>query len=304
MIRLGLCCKFIKEPITFRTATVTYLNKLKKEGKDHLAYLENIILHNISSLEKALDYCIANKIGCFRVGSDFLPCITHPDTRYTLEDFNQSVEMLGGLQKCKEKAHKNDIRLVMHPSQFILLSSPSEDVTRKSIEDLKYHAYLLELIGGDVINIHTGGAYGDKPAALARVKENFQKLPPKITSRLTLENDDKTYSPEEVAPLCKELGIPFVYDVHHHKCYSDSWSIEKATQEALSTWNREPLFHISSPIDGWQGPKPNRHHDMIDPNDFPECWESIPNFTLEIEAKAKEVAVLAFRKFLSDKLPS
>ena len=32
------------------------------------------------------------------------------------------------------------------------------------------------------------------------------------------------------------------------------------------------MFHISSPIEGWDGPKPERHHDFIDVEDFPECW--------------------------------
>jgi UV DNA damage endonuclease len=50
------------------------------------------------------------------------------------------------------------------------------------------------------------------------------------------------------------------------------------------------MFHLSSPIDGWDGPKPERHHDFIDMNDFPECWRR-KKITVEVEAKAKEVAV-------------
>lgn len=50
------------------------------------------------------------------------------------------------------------------------------------------------------------------------------------------------------------------------------------------------MFHISSPIEGWEGPKPERHHDFIDVNDFPDCWRR-KNLTVEVEAKAKEVAV-------------
>jgi UV DNA damage endonuclease len=87
-----------------------------------------------------------------------------------------------------------------------------------------------------------------------------------------------------------------VYDVHHHRCNADGLSIEQATKRALATWNREPLFHISSPIAGWDAPKPERHHDFIDEQDFPDCWRR-KKITVEVEAKAKEVAVA---KLISD----
>jgi ligand-binding SRPBCC domain-containing protein len=81
-------------------------------------------------------------------------------------------------------------------------------------------------------------------------------------------------------PLCRKAGLPLVYDVHHHRCLPDGATIEQTSTEARSTWNREPLFHISSPRDGWNGPKPQRHHDYIDPDDFPECWRGL-DLTLE-----------------------
>ncbi len=42
---------------------------------------------------------------------------------------------------------------------------------------------------------------------------------------------------------------------------------------------------ISSPIAGWDGPRPERHHDFIDPMDFPDCWRDL-DATIEVEAKA------------------
>jgi UV DNA damage endonuclease len=107
---------------------------------------------------------------------------------------------------------------------------------------------------------------------------------------LTVENDDKVYTPADLLPICMAEGVPLVYDVHHHRCNPDGMSIEQATKRALATWDREPLFHISSPIKGWDGPNPERHHDFIGVNDFPECWRR-KKITVEVEAKAKEVAV-------------
>ncbi|MFK5284309.1 hypothetical protein ACI3PL_32485, partial [Lacticaseibacillus paracasei] len=72
-----------------------------------------------------------------------------------------------------------------------------------------------------------------------------------------------------------------------------------ATQKALSTWDREPLFHISSPKEGWRGPKPSRHHDFIQKEDFPLFWKEVGPLTIDIEAKAKEEAVLKLKEELS-----
>ena len=107
---------------------------------------------------------------------------------------------------------------------------------------------------------------------------------------MTVENDDKTYTPADLLPICKATGIPLVYDVHHHRCNPDGMSVEQATRKALATWDREPMFHISSPIEGWDRPKPERHHDFIDVTDFPNCWRR-KKITVEVEAKAKELAV-------------
>ena len=77
-------------------------------------------------------------------------------------------------------------------------------------------------------------------------------------------------------------------------------SAKEATEQAIATWKREPMFHISSPIEGWHGPKPERHHDFIDVKDFPKCWRDL-DLTVEVEAKAKEVAVLKLKKELEQR---
>ncbi len=118
-----------------------------------------------------------------------------------------------------------------------------------------------------------------------------------VRSRLTLENDDKLYTPADLLPVCRDTGVPLVYDVHHHRCLPDALTLEQATAAARATWDREPLFHISSPLAGWRGPRPERHHDFINPKDFPAVWHGWP-FTVEVEAKAKELAVARLRRWL------
>ena len=92
---------------------------------------------------------------------------------------------------------------------------------------------------------------------------------------MTVENDDKIFTPADLLPLCKATGVPLVYDVHHHRCNADEFTVEEATKKVLATWDREPMFHISSPIEGWDGPRPERHHDFVDLNDLPECWRKL-----------------------------
>ena len=160
----------------------------------------------------------------------------------------------------------------------------------QSLQEIEYQAEVAQWIGADVINIHGGGAYGDKAAALERFAKNLARLSKAARKRLTVENDDKIFTPADLLPICKAEGVPLVYDVHHHRCNPDGMSVEQATRKALATWDREPLFHISSPIEGWDGPNPERHHDFIDVKDFPESWRR-KKITVEVEAKAKEVAV-------------
>ena len=180
----------------------------------------------------------------------------------------------------------------------MVLNSPRPDVVQQSIAELEYQAEVAQWIGADVINIHAGGAYGDKQVALRTFAKNLAQLSKKARKLLTIENDDKTYTPVDLLPFCREHDIPFVYDVHHHRCTPDGMSEEEATRQALTTWDREPLFHISSPREGWNGPKPHRHHDYINIRDFPKCWQDI-DVTVEVEAKAKELAVKKLAKALA-----
>jgi UV DNA damage endonuclease len=61
----------------------------------------------------------------------------------------------------------------------------------------------------------------------------------------------------------------------------------------VQSWRRvgrEPYLHLSSPKFGWHD-KPKPHADFIDVADFPAEWAGL-DATIDVEAKAKEVAVL------------
>ncbi|MFO1008353.1 MAG: UV DNA damage repair endonuclease UvsE [Planctomycetaceae bacterium] len=289
---------FRNEPIRFPTTTATALGRLTRP--EALDKLNRLCLENANSLLAAINYCRSHGIGCFRVNSQILPIKTHPQVGYAVEELPDADQIVTRFRECGELACSHNVRLCFHPDQFVVLNSPRPDVVDKSIQELEYQAEVAEWLGADVINIHGGGAYGDKRQALADFSRTLARLSPRVRSRLTVENDDKTYTPADLLPLCQSEGIPLVYDVHHHRCLPDHLSVEQATKQAIATWDREPMFHISSPLDGWQGPKPERHHDYIDINDFPDIWRKM-SLTVEVEAKAKEAAV---EKLINDLKPN
>lgn len=315
MIRLGLCCIFREEPIKFRRTTAKSLLTLTPRA-ERPARLAELIRHNLKALRSALEYCAAAGIGDFRINSQIFPLYTHPQAGYRFAEL-PAVSAGSGpaypgaadgitppslselAASCRGFAAEKDIRTGFHPDQFNVLSSPDPGVVERTLAELSYQAEASELLGGDVVTLHGGGGYGDKPSALERLAAVISRLPDPVRSRLALENDDRTYTPADLLPVCEVAGIPLVYDVHHHRVNSDGLTLEEATVRAAATWaGREPLFHLSSPLGGWSASAPAKHADYIDPGDFPECWKNM-DVTVEVEAKAKELAVLELRRSLT-----
>jgi len=301
VIRLGLCCTFRDQPIKFVNTTATSVGRM--ERTDALEKIARLCAANAEALLAALRFCADNGIGCFRINSQILPLKTHPRDGYEMGGLPDGDAIVRRFQQAGEFARQHNLRLCFHPDQFVVLNSQKPDVVDASVRELEYQGEVAEWVGADVINIHGGGAFGDKQKALADFAANLARLSSRVRSRLTVENDDTTFSAADLLPLCRAEGLPLVYDVHHHRVNPDSLSVEQATELALQTWNREPLFHISSPIEGWEGAGPRRHHDFIDVNDLPPCWLAL-DLTVEVEAKAKEAAVLALKQVLNDLIPA
>ncbi len=298
--RLGLCCSFRDLPIRFRNTTVSAA--LRLEPRERRRKLAELCRANAEALLQALKWCREQGIGSFRVVSQILPLASHPECGYRLEELPGGAEIGQRFRACGAFAAEAGIRTGFHPDQFVVLNSQRPEVIEASIRELAYQAEMAELIGADTLNIHGGGVFGDKQRALDDFCRTVDRLPEPIRSRLTVENDDHHFTPADLLPICRRLAIPLVYDVHHHRCCTDELTIDQAIAAARETWNREPLFHLSSPLEGWSGPKPERHHDLIDPSDFPSAWFDA-EITVEIEAKAKEVAVLKLRDDLRRTAP-
>ena len=310
MIRWGLCCQFLDSPIRFRSATHKYVASLGSRAAR--AYLTEIARHNAQALIAAVERCHQLGIGAFRVTSQILPLATHPASGYGLERLDPTGEVETTFRLAGDLARRYDIRLSFHPDQFVVLNSAHEAVVRSSVAELELQSSLADLVEADTIVLHGGGALGGVPAALDRLRRGLSRLSAGARARLALENDDRQFSPADLLPLCRDEGVPLVYDVHHHRCHPDGLTVEEATELAAETWDaREPWCHLSSPKGGWSSPNPRAHADYIDPADFPEAWLELAashqaggyTLTIDVEAKAKERAVLAVREALAARRP-
>ena len=300
-LRLGLCCAFVGEPIRFRRTTARYLCRLSTS--DRREHLRGIAADNARALALAVDWCAAHGVGAFRVNSEILPLSTHPELGYRLDELDRTGEICAAFADAGARARRGAVRLSLHPDQFVVPGSLRADVAQSSLAELEHQAAVAELIGAELITLHGGGAQGGKAAALSRLRLNLARLTPRARGRIALENDDRVYTVEDLLPLCREEGISLVYDVHHHRCNPDALGVEEATEAAARTWGpREPWAHLSSPKGGWRGDSPRSHADHVRPRDLPACWVG-RRMTIDVEAKAKELAVLRLARWLSAAYP-
>lgn len=300
-MRFGLCCLFKNEATTFRTTTARVLSPLRRDAQ--LAKLSTICLHNVDNLHQAVETAHRLGIGAFRIMSPLFPRMTHPDVGYALGDLPDGDIIAQRMATTRILAMRYDLRLSFHPDQFVVLSSPHPEVVKNSLRELEYQGELAVAIGADVINLHAGGVYGDKDLALQRFAAVLGDLSPAVRSRLSVENDDTSYTVRDLLPLCSRTALPLVYDVHHHRCNPDGLTTVEATELTAATWQalgREPYCHLSSPRSGWQKGNPRPHADYIDLADLPECWQGRA-MTIDIEAKAKELAVVKLMADLQGK---
>lgn len=163
--------------------------------------LLDVTRQNIENTLRVLQYNTAHQIEVYRMSSSIVPLATHPEIEWDfVTPFKKEWKQLGDWAT----AHK--MRLSFHPNQFTLFTSPKPEITQNAVKDMEFHYKMLDAMGiadTSFINIHVGGAYGDKESALVRVHDNLKSLPMHIKERMTLENDDKTYTASETLGVCK-----------------------------------------------------------------------------------------------------
>ena len=284
-MRLGHCCTFLDAPIKLRHTTARYAGSLAPRERQR--FLVELSLHNAAALADAVRWCGAHDVGAFRIHNELVPLLTHPQLSWKLDP-----AIVRALRAVPE-----GVRLSFHPDQFVVPGSERSEVVASSLRELESLATIAALVGAEQLTIHGGGARPTKQAALARLEAGLRELSPRARTKVALENDDTVYTVEDLLPVCARLKLPLIYDVHHHRCNPDALSIEQATDHAAETWRgREPWMHLSSPAARRGDRRP--HADYIAPRDVPAYWRD-RSLTVDIEAKAKERAVLRLKSQLA-----
>jgi len=261
-------------------------------------YAGELGLQNARDLFTILQWNNRKGIKVFRLSSEMFPWASE----YDIESSPYYKRILMILQACGKFANDNGIRITAHPGPFNVLVSPRENVVQNTITDLEIHGKIFDMLGlshtpYNKLNIHCNGVYGDKISAMDRFCENFKLLSPSVQSRLTVENDDKEsmYSVKDLMYIHERIGIPIVFDYHHHQFCTGGLSEQEALELAISTWPKgiKPIVHYS------ESKALHEENSKLKPQAHSDYIKSLPNLygndvDVMVEAKAKELSILPF----------
>ncbi|MEJ2248204.1 MAG: UV DNA damage repair endonuclease UvsE [Candidatus Lokiarchaeota archaeon] len=282
-INYSLSCKNNK---TFRLKN--YSNQL----------LKDVVNNNLSCLANILKYNVKHNILFFRFTSDLIPFASHE-----IMDFDWKTYFREKFREIGSYVKNHNIRISMHPGQYIVLNSNNEDVFIRSLKEVEYHVDLLDLMDLDKsakVQLHIGGVYGDKDSSIKRFIERYHNFDAKIKKRLVIENDDKSYNFNDCLKVYKALKIPIIFDVYHNIINPSGMPLSEIFKRVIKTWENKdglPIIHYSSahPQKGFPS-----HAEKIDIGDFKNFIESTRSFNFDVmlEIKDKEVSALKAIKLL------
>ena len=277
LLRLGLFCSTNDGMLS--TNRSIKLSSLSKEK------VLDIASKNLSDFPAIVEFCQKRNITMFRLGNSCIPFASHSSFDETIWE-----DLAPLFEKVKQTTLLHNLRLTIHPGQFIQLGSKNPQVVESSLKELEYCTKLLDSFeaGNDgVITLHLGGTNGDKKATMERFCEVFWQNP-WLGKYLALENDEYNFTAFETLEVAKKCGIGMIFDIFHHSINPSeiSWNdIKKSWKE------KRPKVHISSQGDG----KTGHHADFISEVDFATLQEFLGEDFFEvdivIEAKKKEDAI-------------
>lgn len=263
-----------------------------------IPYASALALQNILDLEKVIAWNIENKITLYRMSSDMFPWMSEYELDI-LPDI-QSIKLV--LQEIGRKVKQHHHRVTYHPGPFNVLASANEHVVQKTLKELRQHGEIMDMMElqrspFSKINIHIGGAYGDKKSAMKRFISNVERLDNSARQRLTIENDDKSnmFAVTDLLKVHEETGLPVVFDFLHHCFCTGDLTEEEAFHLAIDTWpqNVRPIVHYSS------SKKKFEDHLSMEAAHADYVYSQVNTYNMAVdimlEAKAKELAVMRYK---------
>jgi UV DNA damage endonuclease len=256
--------------------------------------------NNLNCLLKILQYNVQNGFYFFRISSDLVPFASHP-----VCTFDWAGHFSAQLRKVGDFIKEHDIRISMHPNQFVIINALKDDVVERSVWELEYHCTVLDEMALDStakIQIHVGGVYGDKRSAMDRFSERYSSLSKSLKSRLVIENDDRLYSLEDCLSVHEKIGIPIIFDAFHHQCLNNGETLRQGLQLSASTWKESdgiPMIDYSSQQ---KGQRPGSHAKKLNRAIFKKFLHETRglDFDLMLEIKDKETSALKALEILKE----
>lgn len=295
IVRLGYVAMsmIVKNASPSKTMTYTQFQKID-DREAALRKLERLALLNLQNTLRLLRHTVASDIHFYRLTSRLIPLANHEE----LHDWDYMKPLKEPLGEIGAFARTHKVRIDFHPDHFVLLNSTQKHVLKNSIKTLKLHYLLLKGMGIDTTHrcvMHVGGNYKETEESLERFIDNWMLVPKSIQNMIMLENDDTSFTLEDTLYLCEKVGIPLVFDYHHHLAHHHHSNWEDNWDRVIQTWKGSPLpikMHISSP----KNEKHFRHHaDYININMFFDFLKringSISQIDCMIEAKKKDEAL-------------
>ncbi len=250
------------------------------------------INNNLECLQKILEFNSKNEILFFRLTSDLVPFASHPICKFNWQrHFRNSFNEIGSYIK------KHDMRVSMHPDQFVLVNSIDRKIFARSLKELVYHTEIIDLLGLDCsakIQIHVGGVYNDKTKSINRFVSRFQKLEEKLRRRLVIENDESRYNLRDCVLINNMTEVPVLFDSFHHEINNSGETLDAAFELFTKTWKKKdglPMVDYSSQQ---SGKRKGKHAETLDEEHFKNFLQlTLPfDYDLMLEIKDKEQSTL------------
>jgi len=305
-IRLGFVAMsmHLKNASPSQTMTVTNFEKII-DREAGLRKLTRIAASNLQNSLRVLRHAVGEGIHVYRFTSKIIPLLGHAYT----EDWDFWTKLGPEFKEVGAFIKDKGLRVSFHPDHFTLLNSKSQQVVENSIADLKRHVKMFELMELDdraKLVMHIGGSFKDKQESIQRFQANWEQVPETVKRRLTLENDDKSYTALETLTLCETLAIPMVLDIHHHRCNPGAEDLRDLVPRIFSLWDATglpPKIHVSSPK---SEADIRSHHDYIALRDLLpfldlvyELSDGEQDLDIMVEAKQKDDAALELARSLA-----
>lgn len=286
---LGLVCLSFGPECRYRTITRTRFLALSEADRERT--LVELYWDNLSRLHWTLGFCARRDIRLYRVTSALFPMSDEPLGERVMRSMAANLSSVG------RRLDRLGIRMVIHPDQFVVLSSDNPKVVETSRRIMEKHALAFDLMGLPQTPWAAMILHGGKAGRAEQLVAEVARLPANVRNRLCLENDEYAYSAAEIHDVCRRAGVPMIFDNLHHAIKDkvesyDHPSFERFIAMARETWQPNPDWQIVHLSNGAESFLDRNHSEHI--TDVPPAYANVP--WIEVEARGKELAIAKLRE--------